>query len=226
MINLSEFVWSEFSQFGQDGIILKLSELINPKKYFVEFGSSGNDIGYGNTPALRHQGWNGLLMDCAHSLPEQYTIMYEKVSASNIQGLLDEYNVPHDLGFMSIDIDGQDYWVWDAIKKHKPDIICIEANHNLGHERVMTVPKDDDFKWTTSEYYGASRRALLELGNSKGYDLVSICVSDMIFVKTEHTKQNKFFGINDLDKLDFAQTYRWNPKWKLQEINSKEWVYV
>ena len=85
------------SQWGQDGVLEKIFDTIGTtNKYFVEFGSSGNDSGMGNTAYLRRRGFNGLLMDGserpynADVNDKKYEVKIEMVSASNINGLFNE----------------------------------------------------------------------------------------------------------------------------------------
>jgi hypothetical protein len=223
-LNLYDHAYSVYSQFGQDGITLALVDLIKPNKYFVEFGSSGTDTGRGNTPILRTQGWDGLLMDQEHNENQMYPIHKHTICAGNINDLFCKYNVPTNLGFLSIDIDGQDYWVWKALEWNA-DIVLVEANHTLGHMKRLTVPENPDFKWTESNFYGASRRAFLELGQAKGYSCVAICVSDMFFVKDEHLTHG-FDNVNDLDKLDVAKTWLWVPEWERKQTDEQPWIKV
>lgn len=221
----SDFMKSEYSQFGQDGILLELSKIVK-NKYFVEFGSSGDDRGMGNTPNLRRHGWTGLVMDTATNPDAIYDLKQERINADNIEDLLAKYDVPKDLGLMSIDIDGQDYWVWKSIINWKPDIVIIESNHTIPLDRSISIPKNNDFVYDGSYYYGASQRALLELGNSKGYDLVAICVVDMIFVRNQLTRSFNFTGVNDIERLDHAKTHTWVPKWVREQNELKEWIEV
>lgn len=183
------------SQFGQDGVIEQIFKTISTtNKYFVEFGSSGNDIGMGNTSYLRKSGFDGLLMD-GFDRPygiqvhdRKYDVKIEFVKPSNINELFKKYNVPQEFDFLSIDIDGQDFHVWNNLKNYSPRIVSIEMNYHIepGLDKVM--PLNDDYIWDGTEWYGSSITALKKLGNKKGYDLVCTCMSDAIFVKNDLTK--------------------------------------
>lgn len=224
-MKLSDFSRSVLCQFGQDGVVQKLVEEAGVKsKYFVEFGSSGDDLGAGNTPNLRRLGWNGLLMDAVTSALAKYQIHTERITAGNIEGLLSKYHVPKDLGFLSIDIDGQDYWVWESIKHWHPAIVCIEANHYL-EDQSVTVPLDDKFAMTNAYYFGASRIALMKLGISKGYSLVAICVTDMIFCRNDLLPKN-IERVNEIRFLDTAKTWSWVSEPIRAEVRKHQWVNV
>jgi len=97
-----------------------------------------------------------------------------------------------DIGLLSIDIDGNDYWVWDAINTISPAIVVAEYNSFFGAKREITIPYNHTFVRTTSHYskifYGASIAALTALANKKGYKLVG----------SNQAGNNLFFVRNDL----------------------------
>jgi hypothetical protein len=122
------------------GIIEKIFDLIGPKtKYFVEFGSNGSRQGGGNTPYLRERyGFTGLLMDGSddpYGIKKQkdYEVKIEFIKAETINEMFDKYNVPDEFDFLSVDIDGEDYWVLQSInfEKYKPRVISVECNWKL-----------------------------------------------------------------------------------------------
>lgn len=179
------------SQFGQDGVLEKIFDIIGTtNKYFVEFGSSGNDSGMGNTAYLRRSGFDGLLMDGSvkpygndiHD--KRYDVKIEFITASNINQLFEKYDVPYEFDLLSIDIDGQDFHVWNSIQ-YSPRVVSIEMNYHIepGFDKVM--PLNDQYVWDGTEISGASITALKKLGNKKGYALVATCMSDAIFVRND-----------------------------------------
>jgi len=197
-----------FSQFGQDGVLEKIFELIGTtNKFFVEFGSSGNDSGMGNTAYLRRLGFNGLLMDGSERPYNQtindkkYDVKIEFIKASNINYLFEKYNVPKEFDFLSIDIDGQDFHIWNSIKEYFPRVVSIEMNYHIspGNDKVMYY--NENYIWDGSSNCGASITALKKLANKKGYSLVCTCSSDAIFVRndllTDKNNNVLFKNIND-----------------------------
>ena len=87
-------------------------------------------------------------------------------------------NIPYkDIGLLSIDIDGNDYWIWKAISSIEPSIVIVEYNSILGSEKNYVVPYKEKFERNKAHYsnlyYGASLPALKKLGNEKGYALVA-----------------------------------------------------
>jgi len=139
-------------------------------KYFVEFGvEDGKEC---NTRALAKQGWKGLLMDGGN---ENHTINLQKefITAENIEELFTKNAVPQELDLLSIDIDGNDYWVWDAIKNYAPRVVIAEYNACIPYTPAVTIPYKTDFMWDKTDYYGASLSALVQLGTEKGYTLIA-----------------------------------------------------
>lgn len=177
------------SQNGEDGLLLHLFSVIGAGgRRFVEFG-----IGQGeecNTANLSlHFGWQGLLMDCgpgkAAAARAYYArrlgpradgvrIIDARVTAENIDALLAEHAPWTPIDLLSIDIDGNDYWVWEAITA-APRVVVIEYNAVFGPERAVTTPYDPGFdRWAkhpSGLYFGASLAALTRLGARKGYRL-------------------------------------------------------
>ena len=81
-----------------------------------------------------------------------------------------------DIGLLSIDVDGNDYWLWEAIDTVSPRIVVCEFNSTFGPEHLITVPYSSEFSHVEAHhsclYFGASLPALVELGRQKGYRFV------------------------------------------------------
>lgn len=196
------------SQFGQDGVLEAIFDNIGTtNKYFVEFGSSGNDSGMGNTAYLRRKGFDGLLMDGSEKPygnsvnDKQYKVEIEFITASNINDLFKKYNVPIEFDLLSIDIDGQDFHVWNKLNGYNPRVVSIEMNHHMVPGKDLVLEYDDSWIWRGNEHFGSSITALKKLGNKKGYSLVATCLSDAIFVRNDLIYDNNnnpiFLNINN-----------------------------
>lgn len=182
----------EYSQNGEDGIIAAIFGMIGTtNKYYVEFGvEDGVEC---NTRFLsKHKGWKGLLMDGSHSNPS-LNLHREFITAENIEELLQKYDVPKEFDLLSIDIDGNDYWVWKAITHFSPRLVIMEYNACIPYEPAVTIPYDAAFQWDKTDYYGASLSALVSLGKEKGYTLIG----------TDPNGVNAFFVRHDLIKGHF-----------------------
>jgi hypothetical protein len=98
------------------------------------------------------------------------------VKTTNINQLLEENLPAKSIGLLSVDIDGNDYWIWKAIHCVEPAIVITEYNFRFGPSRAVTVPYDENFMREQAHYshiyYGASLKALWILAKEKGYDLV------------------------------------------------------
>lgn len=159
------------SQNGEDGVLEAVFATIGiTNRYFVEFGCE--DATECNTAHLLDQGWHGLLMDGAGmSRNRKAIVRKEIITAENVNGLFQKYGVPASFDLLSIDIDGNDYWVWQAIA-YRPRVVVIEYNAQVPPQESKVIAYDPWFRWNGSDYYGASLRALKKLGERKGYTLV------------------------------------------------------
>lgn len=162
----------EYSQNGEDGIIAAIFAKIGAlNRYCVEFGVE-DGLQCNCRYLLKRKGWTGLLMDGGEWPPEN-NVKQEFVTAENIEALFRKYNVPSAFDLLSIDIDGNDYWVWKAITHFRPRVVVIEYNASRGPEASVTIPYDPAFRWDGTDYQGVSLRALEKLGREKGYTLVA-----------------------------------------------------
>lgn len=176
-----------FSQWGEDGIIQRLiSELHIARNVFIEFGvetyteSSTRFL-------LINNNWSGLVIDGSqenidfirndpifwkHNLKAECSF----ITAENINDIISRNGMKGEIGLLSVDIDGNDYWVWKAIDVVDPVIVVAEYNARFGPTRRVTTPYDSAFVRSTAHhshiYYGASLAALCSLGAAKGYALV------------------------------------------------------
>jgi hypothetical protein len=204
-----------YSQNGEDGILQELLFRIGVETgYFVEFGvESGVEC---NCALLaREKGWRGLFLEPneAHfgRLVEHYRglpgvrCVREVVTAANIESLLEANGVPHEFDVLSIDVDGNDYWIWSAIRRWRPRVVVIEYNASYPPPRKWVMREDVNYRWNGTNYHGASLASLAALGRSKGYALVG----------TNSTGINAFFVREDLaspDKfLDASLCYHYSP---------------
>jgi hypothetical protein len=176
-----------FSQFGEDGIIQYLLQRVPIQNdVFVEFGVE--DYRESNTRFLLvNDNWRGLVMDGSDShvaflrrtgLDWRHDIEAKVafVDCDNVNGLIASAGIRGDIGLLSVDIDGNDYWVLEAIEVVSPRILVVEYNSNFGPEAAVTVPYDPAFErgrahWSQL-YWGASLSALDALARRKGYALV------------------------------------------------------
>lgn len=181
--------FSAFSQWDEDGILQYLVRKLELEdKFFVEFGV-GDYLESNTRLLLMKDNWAGLVLDndsdrltllknSALFWRYPLTVQETTVEPGNINETLIAQNVSGQIGLLSIDIDGMDYWVWDAIKTITPTIVVCEYNSLWGAEHALTVPYENGFDRTTRHYSwsyaGASLPALKKLAKQKGYTLVAV----------------------------------------------------
>ena len=165
-----------FSQWGEDGIIQHLIRAVPvAQRVFVEFGVE-NYTEANTRFLLTNDNWSGLVIDGSedHIRSVKKDAIYWRhnlkavsafVTRENINALLRENGLTGEIGLLSIDVDGNDYWVWEAIDAVQPAIVVIEYNARFGPERAVTVPYDAAFVRQKAHhsmiYYGASLAALV-----------------------------------------------------------------
>lgn len=191
-----------FSQWGEDGIIQWLIRRIPIENdVFIEFGVE--DYRESNTRfLLRNDNWRGLVIDGnpAHvrSIREERISVYHDlqsvcafVTRENINDIIAGAGLRGDIGLLSIDIDGNDYWVWEAIDVVSPRIVVCEYNAIFGGRIAVSVPYDPAFRKERAHhsrlFFGASLGALCHLAERKGYVFAG-CTSagnDAFFVRKE-----------------------------------------
>ncbi len=176
-----------FSQFGDDGIIQYLIHVVpDLAPAFVEFGVQ--DYSESNTRFLLvNDNWRGLVMDASEGdiaavrgredfWRYDLTAVSAFIDRDNINDLIRDAGFEGELGLLSVDIDGNDYWVWETIDVVDPTIVVAEYNSVFGGERAVTIPYDPAFERTKAHhsnlYWGASLAALCALAERKGYAFV------------------------------------------------------
>jgi hypothetical protein len=206
-----------FSQWGEDGIIQYLIGRVPIERpIFVEFGVE--NYTESNTRFLAiHNGWAGLVIDgsadhiafirrdpiyWSNNIKAEHSF----ITRENINEILSRNGISGDIGLLSVDIDGNDYWVWEAIEGISPRIVIAEYNSVFGSRAAVTTPYDPSFvrerAHFSKTFYGASIVALAQLGRRKGYTLVA----------GNSAGNNVFFVRNDLlgslKEVSPAEVYR------------------
>jgi hypothetical protein len=202
-----------FSQSGADGIVAEIFRRIGrTDSTFVEFGV-GNGL-ENNTTALLLQGWSGVWIEASKRNNREIqrelrpliddrklTVLAQFVTRDNIVDLLESCGLPHELDLVSIDIDGNDYWVWEALlSRYAPRVVVVEYNALLGPSAPWVMeynPTHARGRVIVTSYQGASLKALEMLGAREGYSLVGC---DFLGV-------NAFFVRDDLLGDGFCAPY-------------------
>ncbi len=187
--NMKFFERKVHSQFGEDGVIERLAACLGlARPSFFEFGigpvdNVSLDKGMeGNFVHLEKQGGVGVFLNGRSW--DGFGVRAEFITPLNINRLYAKHAVAPDLDFMSIDVDGQDFWIWMALY-HRPKVMVIEYNGGLGPDVSQTVVFDCGFIWDGTIYQGASLRAHNKLAIDKGYTLVWSNGVNGIFVRDD-----------------------------------------
>ena len=204
-INAGEY--RRLSQNGEDGIIAHIFNSIGFRdRRFVEFGFSIWESNCINL-VLNNQ-FSGLFVDADERACDRARKVLRLLGIKgaavdntflhreNLDQVILSNGVSGAIDILSIDIDGNDYWLWEALTCISPRVVVIETNASLGHSLSLTVPYDSLFarfdKHPSGFYHGASLTALARLGKNKGYRLVA---QDSMGV-------NAFFLREDIDAPD------------------------
>jgi hypothetical protein len=204
---LNIYEYSSFSQNGEDGIIEEIFKRIGTtNRFFVEFGvETGIEC---NTVYLLHKGWSGYWIDGndshVKSIKKNFSniissnrlkVTCDFITAENIEHLFKAADVPVELDLLSIDIDRNDYYVWDAIQSYFPRVVIIEYNAIFRPGCEFIVPYDAQVVWDGTSNFGASIESLYKLGLKKGYKLVACDFAGVnAFFVREDLVENKFQG--------------------------------
>ncbi len=206
---LLRFGWKAYSQNEEDGILREIFRRIGEgKRAFIEIGA-GEGL-ENNTAALLLAGWRGLWLE-AHTPSmdairrmfadqvnaQQLLLANHFVSRSNVNEILRVSLPEAEPDLLSIDVDGNDYWLWGAIERMRPRVVVIEYNATWHPPLSIAVRYEEAFQWDGSNYFGASLKALERLGRRKGYSLVGCCFAGV----------NAFFVRDDLCHAHFRKPY-------------------
>jgi hypothetical protein len=178
--DLTRYELRVFSQNGEDGVLVEILNRIGPThRYFVEFGiQEGVE---GNCVLLADVlGWSGLFIeadaDGFAQVSRKYAgsrvqVVQELVTAERFDDILTAAGVPAEPDVLSIDIDGNDVYVWDALERFRPRIVVVEYNSGIAPERPQAQPHDPDRGWDGSGAFGSNLAALDVVAARKGYRL-------------------------------------------------------
>ena len=212
--DLRAFERRVFSQNGEDGMIEEIFRRIGEQsKYFVEFGVESG-IQCNAARLVWEEQWNGLFMETDDAQFQELCQRYRPcagvrcvqalVASTNIEALLEANAVPREFDLLSIDVDGNDYWIWAAITQWRPRVVVIEYNAAYPPPRKWVMRENPNHRWDGTSYYGASLASLAALGEKKDYTLVA----------TDSHGVNAFFVRNDLvdeQFLDPIAQYHYSP---------------
>jgi len=201
---LEEYAFSITSQFGEDGIIneiFKRIPLFDQNHWCVEFGAWDGKLMSNTWNLLQHKNWNGVLIEGSKNKFGELKHNYRKNAQvhllnrmidfegkNSLDAVLAETPLPADFDLLSMDIDGNDYHVWNSMKKFKPKVVVIEFHCDISNHIEFVQPAD------MSRQQGSSLLSMIKLGKKKGYELICTTKGNAFFVRREFFD---LFGIDD-----------------------------
>ena len=193
-MRLSEHACNVYSQTGEDGILSRILEVLPVRdRWCVEFGAWDGQYCSNTCNLIEKHGYSAVLIE-----GDKRRFMDLKVRANknaritalnafvgfsadnNLDTLLASTAIPRHFDLLSIDVDGNDYHIWDAVRSYEPKVVCIEYNPTIPTEVEFVQPADPNVN------HGASLLSLTKLGKSKGYQLVAVTRLNAIFVHGEY----------------------------------------
>jgi hypothetical protein len=184
-----------FSQNGEDGIIEHIFNTIGvTNKIAVEFGVSAGGSGLQtNTRLLAEKGWATIWFDGEESsnLPPNCKFSVKFLTPDNIVETFKENGVPLEFDLLSIDVDGNDYHLREALCDFKPRVCIMEYNGYFTGTSEYIMPLNNEYRWKGQRNFGASLKSYQQQADRLGYDLV-YCDSRGI---------NAFFVRKDVNKF-------------------------
>ena len=203
--DIKKFGIQIYSQNQEDGIILYILQHIGIKtKKFIEIGIE-NGTECNTTNLLKNFNWSGIQIEGDKKLYSDAKIKLKNILGKKIKNLklintfvtkqninkIIKKNSKNEIDLLSIDIDGNDFWIWESINYIKPRLVVVEYNSFFGPKLSCTIPYNPKFIWdykNKRSYYGASLKALEKLGKQKKYTLAGV----------DGNGVNAFFVRNDL----------------------------
>ncbi len=184
------------SQHGEDGVIQALLKKIPPRhRFIVEFGAYDGECMSNSRHLIRDHDWGALLIEPDPRFFKRLQTLYKDndhtrtvkafITPQNINQLFADAGIPKDFDVLSIDVDGPDYYLWQALTDYQPSIVLVECNASIPPDKEYVVPLDQAWNLSGTAREGASLLALYRLGEEKGYRLIynELSGANLFFVR-------------------------------------------
>ncbi len=198
------------SEHGEDGVIARIFEIIGEgSRWCVDLGALNGVHGSNVWYLVKKRGWSGILIEADQTYFEKLCKEYsgnDKVrcvksfvsfeGVDSLDSIFAKTDLPYTFDLFSLDIDGNEYHLWDSLHVYRPRVLVVEFNPTIPNDVSFIQPRD------MNVFQGSSLRALVELGKRKGYELVAANEFNAFFVLTELFPK---FGISD-NSIDILHT--------------------
>jgi hypothetical protein len=186
---------NEYSEHGEDGIISKIFDIMKPEnKWVCEFGAHDPEVISNTWRLINQEGWQAVLIEADPVYADKLKNYYAKHSNAvycvntkvhyegnqKLDHILSATPIPRNMDFMIIDIDGNDYHVWEAIDTYRAKVVMIEFNASIPTDVAFAQPRD------MSINQGSSLKAMVDLGASRGYKLIAVTSWNAFFIQDEY----------------------------------------
>lgn len=205
-LRLERHGYKSWSQNDEDGIIAEIFRRIGVSHHtFVEFGVG--DGGENNTAALLTQGWRGLWVEGdagkATSIHHNFELLIQAsllrmshsfVTRDNAAAIVAAAGLGPEIDLLSIDLDGNDYHVWEALGNVNPRVVVVEYNAKFRPPADWVWPYREDHAWDGTDGFGASLCAYERLARAKGYQLAgcNLTGTNAFFVRADLARGHFF----------------------------------
>ncbi len=220
VLPLPEVEFRNYSQSGEDGILHYIFSLIGSGSRRAVEICAGNGSECNSANLVIHHGWHALLVDGSEKNVRQGRAFFAKhpgtringpvfvrawVDRDSVNGLIQEHGFSGEVDLLSLDIDGVDYWIWDAITVMSPRVVVVEVNLTMSASSV-TVPYRPDFtaQWVPladqQGAQGASKRPADLRGRGDFYSRYAVYAGASLpaFVKLARRKGYRLVGTNSI----------------------------
>lgn len=191
--NLLSYGRNGTSEHGEDGIIEKIFQVIGEEsRWCVDLGALNGTHGSNVWHLLKERGWSGVLIEADRTYFEKLQKEYVGVKNAHCLNAFVSFHgedsldkifartpLPHVFDLFSLDIDGNEYHLWESLEEYRPRVMVVEFNPSIPNDVLFIQPRDMEI------FQGSSLRALVELGKHKGYELVAANDVNAFFVLKE-----------------------------------------
>ncbi len=246
--DLSEVGFKVYSQTDEDGILLYIFSIIGTVNRKSVEVCAGNGIECNTANLIINHGWHGLLVDGNETLIKQGQDFYRRnpntyvyppqffhawITRNNINRVISDNGFEGEIDLLSIDMDGVDYWIWEAIEVIEPRVVVVEYQDIIGPEKSISVPYSDNFNaydYPTTlgmpNFCGASLPAFMKLAKRKGYRFVG-CNRygyNAFFIRDQ-------FGEKEIPEMPIKECFKhpkvlWGIKERFPTVENFPWVEV
>jgi hypothetical protein len=220
-------------------IFTKIQKIKNG--YLVEVGAANGIYQSLSRDLIVKHDWQGLLIEGNLKLfnelsslykdNSQISLLHQWIYPGDFELTLKSKNIPKKFELLIIDIDCNDYYLWNVLHEFQPEVVIIEFNPCFGKEKALVVKYHPLNYWDGSEYFGASAKSIYDLAKQKGYQLISQPSKsiNLVFVKERWAKRFKAMPLDQVNtqiNWDYRSQHYSHPTYETDSQTTKEKIYT